>query len=257
MKVKARRIARVVFVAMLLVAMSTSAISMPAYAASNSTAKKAESAAKSLVRYAEYQGWTAEVGKTKTANGKATIVVKLHNSKSVFAPIKVVAKSGKKASYYFKGKKYGLKGWKVSLKKYAVSADKKAVVKAKARARADALEKYAKNEAWTITRSRSYKNGKAQEILKVTNPVTSKKIAVVTLRKKGAVSVSYKLGGKSSSAKAIKKWLSKNSAGEATVEGHGYAPADPPVDVSVDNPDFSGKNGDVDDSYTGEPTPSN
>lgn len=253
---KLRRIATMFLVAVMAIA----TISMPAYAASNSTATKAENAAKSLTRYAEYQGWTAEVGKTNVANGKATVVVKLHNSKHIFAPIKVIAKSGKKATYYFKGKKYGLKGWKVSLKKYAISSDRKALMKSKVDAKVTSLEKYAKNRGWAVKKSTlKTSSSKAYRVLTFTNEKYKWKATVINTRGNGKLTMSYKRDGSKSSLKGIKNWLNKYalSYGTGTIDPPIEQPTPPAPTTDIDTADYGGLNADVDTSFTGEPVPNN
>ena len=247
-----------IIVVLLATLLCVGAFSTTTFAAS-SLASKAEKAKNQLVSYGEYQGWTAEVGSTKTTGSKAIITVTLRNSKHFFGNIAVTS-TAKKTYYRYKGKNYSLNGWKNSLKKYAVGADKKALLKTKAKKKGDSITKYAKGLNWTTSTSRSYKNGRAYYTLKVKNAKKTKTIVVIAQRKNGKVILSYKLGGKSSSLKAIKNWLSKYSYGyeEATDIGPAIAPpapAEDEIDTITDNPDYSGPTGCTDSGLTGEPVP--
>lgn len=255
---KVARIAALLLVTILCVGV----FSTPTFAASKtSLSAKANQATKKLVNYGEYQGWTADVGPTKVTDKKAVVKVTLRNSKHVFANIAVTSTT-KKTYYRFKKYNHTFTDWKIGLKKYAISSDKKALLKTKAKTKANSIAKVAQNNAWTVKRSSSYKNGKAYQTIKVSNPSYNKKIIVVAQRKKGKVAVSYKLGGKAMSLKNIKSWLSSHSCGYAEVTGGGGetppAPVEGPADDSEsailsDDPDFSGYNGDMDVGTTGEP----
>ena len=238
--------------AILAVVVAISMFSVPAYAESNSATTKAEKAAKTLTRYAEYQGWTAETGKVKISNGKATVIVNLRNSKYQYGNIKVVAKGSKAASYYFKGKKYVLKGWKIALKKYSLAADRKAVLKAKVNDRSDYLKKYAKNRGWTVKQSKIKVNSnRATRTLVFQNELHKWKATVTATRGSGKVALSYKRAGAKSSLKGIKNWLGLYQTSKMTT----IDPPEPPADEEAD---FAGPNMDIDDTFTGEePMPSN
>lgn len=240
--------------AILAVVVAISMFSTPAYAGTSSAATKVEKATKSLTQYAEYQGWTAEAGKTKSSNGKTTVVVNLRNSKYLFGNIKVVSKNGKAAKYYFKGKTYTLKEWKMSLKKYSFASDRKTMIKTKVTNRADYLKKYAKNRFWTVKQSKVKVSGsKAIRTLTFKNELHEWKVKVTATRKNGKIVMSYQRSGSKSSLKDIKKWLGLHQVSKAATKAE-----DPPAPPQDEEADFAGPNMDVDNTYTGEePMPSN
>ena len=181
---------------------------------SGSAATPVDKAISKLSAVAEYWGWkTKRVGKTKILTNKVLVAtVNLSNSKYEFKGVEVQVTS-KRTIYVFGGYKYTLSSWKKTLKQYSTKADLKAVVVNKAKKAANSLKKYGSARNWQAKLSTKYKNSKAYATLNFTNSKYAFKVEIITARKSGKITTTYKASGVKTTLKWIKSCLETYKTG--------------------------------------------